>query len=437
MAALWPVLPAVATVLLLSGPIALVDTADASAAGRITLADVASALLVVYCAVRVLRARSRPLSWPAAVILAAPAGAFAVATVASSDPAASLTGFIRYLQVFVLVPAALLLLLRGRRDFRLVAGSVLLLALVQGAIGVQQYLTGTGASYQGQDIRAVGTFGAVHVMSMATVVSHGVIIALSLGLAPPAGSPRWFRPAALGCAAALLVPLTLSFSRGAWIATAVAGTAVLLLAGLRLALRTFTVLMAAIVVLVGGAGVGSDLIGQRLSSITQVTAAPDRSVTDRYAMWAAAVSMWRDHPATGVGLKGFPAHRDGHASVGLSSASDTAGAGMEFQREPLLSPHNMYLLVLSEQGLIGVTALVGGWAALLACGLRRLATARPRGPAADCGLIAAGLLIWQLVDFGYTDIGGPTSVLTAVVFGLVAWWALRPGARTGDEAVAR
>jgi hypothetical protein len=29
-----------------------------------------------------------------------------------------------------------------------------------------------------------------------------------------------------------------------------------------------------------------------------------------------------------------------------------------------------------------------------------------------------------LVDFVYADIGGPSTVLTAVVFGLVGWWAL-------------
>ena len=84
-------------------------------------------------------------------------------------------------------------------------------------------------------------------------------------------------------------------------------------------------------------------IQERVSSITQVTEAPDQSVTDRYTMWAAALGIWREQPLTGVGLKGFPEHRDGHASLALSSGSDTEGAGGRISSQPLLSPHNMYL----------------------------------------------------------------------------------------------
>ncbi len=277
-------------------------------------------------------------------------------------------------------------------------------------------------------------------MGMATVVSYGLVIALALGLAPPAGAPRWTRPTALTCAAALLVPLALSFSRGAWIATAVAALAVLLLSGPRTALCTLLVVLAAGVVLVGGTDVGGRLLGQRLASITEVSDAPDRSVTDRYALWAAAVDIWRDAPATGVGIKGFPEHRDGHASLGLSSGSDTAGAGSAFRREPLLSPHEMYLLVLSEQGLTGLTLLAGSWSALAVRGLIRLrrrdgprAARRGRRPVADCGLVACGLLLWNGIDFLYGDIGGPSTVLTALTFGLTAWWALSPAATTPHE----
>ncbi|QKW54896.1 O-antigen ligase family protein [Streptomyces buecherae] len=462
----WPVLPAVATVLLLCLPD---QRGDVGGGPHVTPADLASMGLVGYCALRVLRDRARPLTRTAAVVLGAPALAVAVATVAADDPSSALTGFARCTQIFVLVPIAVVLLLRSRRDFRWVAGAVVVLAVVQGAVGVRQYVTGTGASYAGRDVRAVGTFGPLDVMAMATTVGYGALIALSVGLAlpPTRTGARWPRRAALCCAAALLVPLALSFSRGAWIATACAGTVVLFLHGARRALRVMAALAAVAVLAVCGLGAGSGLMAERLDSITRVSAAPDRSVTDRYSLWAAATDIWRDHPVTGVGPKGFAAHRDGHASIGLSAASDTAGAGHAFQREPLLSPHNMYLLVLSEQGLIGAVALLGCWSALLLCGLTRLSALRragrmplpghaampPQAAAAQataaqaaapqaaapgcagarrgatgCGAGAVGLLVWQAVDFLYADIGGPTTVLTSVVLGLAAWWALSPAA---------
>ncbi|GCB49274.1 O-antigen ligase [Streptomyces sp. NL15-2K] len=434
-AALTPVLPVVAVPVLLALPL----TPDGAGP-----ADVISGLAVVYCGVRLLRERRRPLTPAAAMVLALPVVGLALAAVGASSPQAGLTGLGRYLQIFVLVPAAVLLLIRDRADFRLLAWSVVGLGLCQGALGVHQYVTRTGASYQGADIRAVGTFGPHDVMGMATAVSLGLVCAVGIALGPASVRQR---ATAAGCALALLVPLALSFSRGAWIATVLTCAVQLALAGLRRALKVGAAVAAAGMVLVGGFGVGSELLQERIDSITQVTDAPDHSVVDRYTLWASATDMWSQHPLTGVGLKSFPEYRDGHATLALSSASDIDGAGVSFDRQPLLSPHNMYLLVLSEQGLIGLLGLAGSWLALLVCGLRRLLRVRDRGPGLDCALVACGLLVWLLTDFVYGDIGGPSTVLTAVALGLVAWWALaghervdvsRGGARERvEEALAR
>lgn len=285
----------------------------------------------------------------------------------------------------------------------------------------------------GEDIRAVGTFGATDVMGMATVVAYALVICVGYALGEDRDVTGRRRAVALVCAGLLFVPLLLSFSRGAWIATAVALLLQLALSGVRRATRVVLAAAALGVVLVGGLGIGSQMITERLSSITQVADAPDQSVTDRYTMWAAATDMWRERPVTGVGLKGFPAYRDSHSSLALSAASDTAGAGAGFQRQPLLSPHNMYLLVLSEQGLVGVLALAGSWAALLVCVLRRVPGARRSRAGAGPGLVVGGLLVWQLVDFGYADIGGPSTVLTAMMLGLAAWWGLHRAAVPTDH----
>ncbi|MFJ4692114.1 O-antigen ligase family protein [Streptomyces sp. NPDC088766] len=417
---LSPVLPVVAVVALLALP------GSPGGEGGAGPADACSALVVLFCAVRLLRQRRRPLSRTAAVVLGLPVAGLALAAMGASSPGAGIGGLGRYLQVFVLVPAAVLLLIRDRSDFRLLAWSFVALAGWQGAVGVHQYVTGTGASYQGEEIRAVGTFGAQDVMGMATVVSFGLVCAVGLALGR---SPARQRAVATACALGLLLPLALSFSRGAWIATAVTCSAQLVLAGPRRALKAGAVAVAAGVVLVGGLGVGTAMLQERISSITQVADAPDQSVTDRYTMWAAAAGMWREHPLTGVGLKGFPEHRDAHASLALSAGSDTEGAGAGFRKQPLLSPHNMYLLVLGEQGLIGLLALAGSWLALLVCALRGLIRTRRAG-GLDCALVACGLLVWQLTDFLYADIGGPSTVLTAVVLGLAAWWALAGGEQT-------
>ncbi|MER5471488.1 O-antigen ligase family protein [Streptomyces sp. NPDC002935] len=435
-----PVLPVVAVIALLGLPIA------PSGEGGANIADAMSGLVVVCCVIHLVRARRRPLSAAAALVIGLPVVGIAVAAAGAADPGAGITGLTRYLQIFVLVPAAVLLLVRDRRDFRLLAWSFVGLALWQGAVGVRQYVTGTGASYQGEDVRAVGTFGPTDVMGMASVVAFGLVCAVALALGTSTARQR---AVAVLCALALLPPLALSFSRGAWIATAVACGAQLVLAGLRRAVKVGAMVAAAGVILVGGLGVGTAMLQERITSITQVADAPDQSVVDRYTMWAAAIDMWREHPLTGVGLKGFPDNRDGHASLALSSGSDIAGAGAAFRKQPLLSPHNMYLLVLGEQGLIGLLALAGSWLALLVCALRGLVRVRrtpsdppgpgltsgPTPPGTDCALVACGLLVWQLIDFVYADIGGPSTVLTAVVFGLVGWWALMdPSTPAGADA---
>lgn len=419
---LWTLLPLVATVLLLALPVPGAGTPDSQGA---LPADLASGVAVLCCLGRLLARRVRPLPTGAVLIAGLTVTGLAVATVTASDPVAALPGLVRYLQVFVLVPLAVCLTIRDARGFRLLTAALVLLALVQGFVGVRQFATGTGASYMGEEVRAVGTFGPGDIMGMATVVAYGLLAAVPYALCPPASVRRWLRPCALLVTAGLVVALAVSFSRGSWIATALAALTVVVLTGQRTATRSLLVLGALSVVLVGGFGIGSDMVRERLSSVTDVARAPDRSVNDRYTLWEAAGSMWRERPATGVGLKGFPEFRDGHASIGLSSGSDTEGAGQGFRRQTLLSPHNMYLLVLGEQGLIGFVTVVGGWLAVLVASVRALFLARRRRAGAiDCGLVAVGLVVWQTVDFLYADIGGPTTVLTGVVLGLGAWWAL-------------
>ncbi|MFD7448039.1 O-antigen ligase family protein [Kitasatospora sp. NPDC059827] len=400
---------AAATVLLVCVP---AGEKDVTAAVHVTAADVASLALVAVTALNLLRGRLPAISRTSCALFGGIVVAAAVATLGSIDPATSLTGFVRLTQVFVLVPAAVLCSLRDRTDQRLVLGSFVLAALIQGVVGANQYLTRTGASYTGQPIRAVGTFGALDIMAMSTVVSYGLLAALALALGErgPGGDVR-LRRVMFAAAAFLAFPLAVSFSRGSWIATGAAVTVLLLRADARLLVRSAVLGLAAAVVLVGGLGLGASGVTERLSSIGSVSAAPDQSVSDRYDLWATAGRIWQDHPVHGAGPKAFPELRDSHAPLRLSSGSDAADSTIGFQREPLLSPHNMYFLVLSEQGLIGITAYAALFLGLLLGCLRRRHTT---------SLAALALLTWVLVDFLYADIGGTTTVLTSVVLGLAA-----------------
>ncbi|WP_063774283.1 O-antigen ligase family protein [Streptacidiphilus rugosus] len=418
------------TVLLVCVPL---GDQDVTAAVHVTPADVGSLVLVAVTLPLALWRRTRTprtgaaLSPTTALLFAGVLVAVGVATAASMDPQQSLSGFVRFVQIFVIVPSAVLYAVRDRRDLRMLLAAFAAAALLEGTVGVYQYVTGTGASFAGGSQRAVGTFGAQDVMAMSVVVSFGLLA--SLGLALEARRER--RTGAMRgwalATAALAAPLALSFSRGSWIATAVAATVVLLLTDVRLLLRVGVVLAAVGVVALGGltaagtvgAGAGSGGEGSvtaRLTSIGSVTGAADHSVTDRYDLWTTAGRIWREHPLTGVGPKEFPVYRDAHAPLRLSSGSDTAGAGAGFSREPLLSPHNMYMLVLSEQGLLGLTAF-----ATLLLGTALGAWRTP---------VVVGLLVWQTVDFLYADIGGTTTVLISVVLGLCASALARTGLLT-------
>jgi hypothetical protein len=107
--------------------------------------------------------------------------------------------------------------------------------------------------------------------------------------------------------------------------------------------------------------------------------------------------------------------------MSLSAGSDVDDPTTGFRRQPLLSAHNQYLMVLAEQGTVGILAF-GCLLGTLAVGAVRR---RRDGPAPGIGrffdLAAPAIMAWTLIDFLYGDIGaGPTGVVLAVLLGLVA-----------------
>jgi O-antigen ligase len=414
-----PSLAVAATVLFVCLPS---DVQDVSTSGHITAADVAAGGLVIVIAVRLCtgdRVATRRGWLPFAAVVAS----FAIATVTATDVGASARGFIRYSELFVLIPVAAAMALRDRLDVLVVAGAIVATTMFEGSVGVYQYLTRTGASYAGQYVRAVGTFGAEQVLAMGALIGYGILVALATGLALRGRA----RVVVLAIAGLLVVPLELSLSRGAWIATAVSVLVMLIAFSWRIATGVTATAVLVVVVLAMGGGTGP-AFGERLTSIVSSGSEPDRSVRDRYALWTTAIGIWRDHPVFGVGMKDFVEYRDTYAPMSLSAGSDVDDPQAGYRREPLLSAHNQYLMVLSEQGTVGILAF-GGLLATLGGGAvrrrRRRAdddTKTPPPPEERFfDLIAPAVMTWTLIDFAYGDIGaGPTGVLLGILLGLVA-----------------
>ncbi|MEV6631025.1 O-antigen ligase family protein [Actinoplanes sp. NPDC051470] len=390
--------------------------------GRITAADLIAGLLVAVLGYRLVGNNGdRALAGRGWLPFAGALVSFALATVIASDVLASAVGFIRYAEIFVLVPVAVAMSLRDRLDVRLTAGAIIAVTVVEGAYGVYQYLSGTGASYGGEFVRAVGTFGPEQVMALAALLGYGLVVTLALALAMR-GRPRIGLLAVCGF---LVLALGFTLSRGAWIATAAALLVLLFVWRWRAA--AFLCLMAVLgaAILMWSAGSDADPSGsrldQRLTSIVSVGSSPDQSVRDRYALWAAARAIWADHPVVGVGMKDFVAYRDSYSSVELSAGSDVGDPTSGVTRQALMSPHNQYLMVLSEQGTVGILAF-GGLLVTMAAGAvrRRRAHTLPGAEERFLDLAAPALMVWTLIDWMYGDIGaGPSTVLMATLLGIV------------------
>ncbi|MFA1544450.1 O-antigen ligase family protein [Actinomadura monticuli] len=379
---------------------------------QVTAGDVASGALVVVAAFLLVTGRTempRPAFWAFAPLVAG----LGISTVHSADIGTSMAGFVRDLQVFVLVPLAVVLLVRDRRDLAIVCWSLIGLGLAEAAYGIWQSLTGNGASMDGQNIRAVGTFGALDVMAMSIVVGFAFLVLTAFALSAP-GRGAAAVPAALAGLVVLAAALALALSRGTWIALGAAAVLALVLFDRWTAVKVLTCCAALLVLLAAVAGGGGRAVIDRSKSMAASVSDPDRSVDDRYNLWAAAVRIWEDHPVTGVGVKNFPAYRDTYATIELSSGSETADPVNGYVRQPLLSPHNEYLLFLSEQGVAGLAGFGALIAALLAGLWRR------RGVRDPLWLACTALAAFLLINFLYADLGGPTCALVAIVIGAVA-----------------
>jgi O-antigen ligase len=92
---------------------------------------------------------------------------------------------------------------------------------------------------------------------------------------------------------------------------------------------------------------GPELLAERFATLT--TSGSELATRQDY--WRAAVTLWSDHPLTGIGLGGYPG---GYAALPTP--------GRQFLPTTVLQPpphaHNVFLNALAEEGVVGLGALV-------------------------------------------------------------------------------
>ena len=201
--------------------------------------------------------------------------------------------------------------------------------------------------------RAGGLIHAIHTGQMcgAAVVWHAA------GILGYRAWRRWLSGAALLVAAAGLL---LSGSRGPWIATAIAGGGLLVVAAWRRpAVRPVAVaaLGLAVATMVGAVLLGGDVVRTRFrEALADIDAARqgelDSNLGLRFAMWETARQVILDRPLTGVGAGGFD----------LDLVEETTESTYTFV-DGLFHAHSLYL---HEPAVIGVA---GGALVLVIVGI--------------------------------------------------------------------
>ncbi|MDO8587268.1 MAG: O-antigen ligase family protein [Armatimonadota bacterium] len=208
------------------------------------------------------------------------------------------------------------------------------------------------------------------------------------------------------------IALMWTWTRGAWFGLA-AGLAISLAALAWLAGRSgrlsgiWKPLLVAALLIVFGTAAGSYRSGvvERAKSV----AAKDLSNVQRTAQWRAAWAVFKDHPALGVGVGATTIYVPPNLTPAFYATSRDVVSG---------HPHNEYLEVLAESGVIGGVLFV--WL-LIAIGATGLGVAKRAAKAGDVeiALAATGLLA-GVVAFLVANVGGLTMRCT---YGGMLFWA--------------
>jgi putative inorganic carbon (hco3(-)) transporter len=302
--------------------------------------------------------------------------------------------------------------------------ALLLAGLIQAVIGIWQFgLRGHGPEHfmvLGRFFRAYGTFEQPNpfggYMNLTVLLAGGIVIGLLqrhkrdiagvISFKKKRYTYIWLGFASL-CAAAALLAVVFSWSRGAWLGL-ISGTIVLIVfSSTNLWRGVFLLLFISLIGTAGlflgvSRGYGPALsIVERLSGFQEEFTLGDvrgvdindanYAVLERLAHWQAAVDMARDDLWTGVGFGNYEAAYSEYALINWPAALGHA--------------HNYYLNLLAEVGVLGLTAYLFFWAVVIWQSIVLISQLMWPERGVVVGLLAAfaALAVHQLVDKLYVN----------------------------------
>ena len=334
--------------------------------GYITLKNTA---LILLCAVAVLAIIlgliKNSFEFPRRLI--APATLVALSQLASIpatlNPGMSLDEFLRLaalLALFVVTTSVA----SPRRSESIACGAVIVASCIS-VLGVVHFIT--GAIFPSiQDSYGFPMFGAT--LGHDNFAGQYLVAVIPLGLALCASAVEKGRYAAgfyaLGACCAMLIFLSLTFSRGAWVGFLASIVVFAALSWRRSRLKRANgvsglprkamiigIAFAAVFVAVGLLAFSVCKREKGTSAIQKAEKAVDLSdapIAFRLKLWEGALHLFKQHPLFGVGCGAFSLY---YPSVRLPEEHRIAGAGISVN-----SPHNEYIKLLTESGLFGFAA---------------------------------------------------------------------------------
>ena len=225
------------------------------------------------------------------------------------------------------------------------------------------------------DHRATGTLGSPN--AAAGVLELLLPVALAVVITPVRSRTRRLAAAGLVLGAPALIA---TGSRGGWVAFAVAGAILAVIANRRKFVPPRKLLALAVLGCVLAAPVAGPAVGR-------LTSGDEGSAASRVTLARLSLDMIDDHPFLGVGLNNF-------------AVNIPAYAGPAFTRQWVYTVHNKYLLVWTESGPAALAAFVWflGW--ILLAGLRATRSRDRTVAALAAGITAAiaGSTLHMAVD---------------------------------------